>query len=157
MWRSSARSKRCSTERAHGPYTSLRDLWYSIGYHSGARQCVAMGVTVDTTTLEQRIATTLRESRARAGLSLRELAKRAGTSHSTLLAYEQAKKVPTTTTFFRVIEACGNVVDLDIQPRVTEHDGIPRGEELAAVLHLAAQFPHRASRHLDLPRFGERG
>ena len=109
------------------------------------------------TTLEQRIADALRNSRTRAGLSLRELAKRAGTSHSTLLAYEQAKKVPTTTTFFRVIEACGNAMDLDIRPRVKERDGIPRGEELAAVLHLAERFPSRASRHLNLPRFGRRG
>ena len=107
--------------------------------------------------MEQRIANTLRESRTKAGLTLRELARRAGTSHSTLLAYEHAKKVPTTTTFFRVIEACGNAVDLDIQPRVRERDGIPRGEELAAVLHLAEQFPHRASRHLGLPRFGQHG
>ena len=105
------------------------------------------------TTLKQRIADTLRETRTGAGLSLRELARRAGTSHPTLLAYEQAKKVPATTTFFRIIEACGNVIDLDIQPRVKERDGIPRGEELVAVLQLAEQFPHRASRHLNLPRF----
>ena len=108
-------------------------------------------------TIEQRIADTLREARMKAGLSLRELARRAGTSHSTLLAYEQAKKIPTTTTFFRVIEACGNAIDIDIQPRVKERDGIPRGEELAAVLYLAEQFPRRASRHLDLPRFGQDG
>jgi transcriptional regulator with XRE-family HTH domain len=109
------------------------------------------------TKLEQRIADALRDSRSRAGLSLRELARRAGTSHSTLLAYEQARKVPTTTTFFRVIEACGNAIDLDIRPRVKERDGIPRGEELAAVLQLAEQFPHRASRHLNLPKFGGHG
>ena len=108
-------------------------------------------------TLERRIADTLRDVRIQSGLSLRGLAQRAGTSHSTLLAYEQGKKVPTTTTFFRVIEACGNAIDLDIRPRVKERDGIPRGEELAAVLHLAEQFPHKASRHLDMPRFGRRG
>ena len=109
------------------------------------------------TKLEQRIAETLRKTRSGAGLSLRELARRASTSHSTLLAYEQGKKVPTTTTFFRVIEACGNAIDLDIQPRVKERDGIPRGDELVAVLQLAEQFPHRASRHLNLPRFGRHG
>ena len=107
--------------------------------------------------IERRVAATVRAARLRAGLSLRALAKRAATSHATLLAYEQGKKVPTATTFLRVIEASGNAVDLHIQPRVTERDGIPRGEELAAVLELAEQFPQRAARHLDFPKFGQRG
>ena len=107
------------------------------------------------TTTEQRIADTLRETRLRAALSLRELARRAGTSHATLLAYERATKVPTTTTFFRILEASGNVVDLDIQPRIRIRDGIPRGEELMAVLELAEQFPARISRKLQLPRFAD--
>ncbi len=106
---------------------------------------------------EQLIANTLRQSRLNSGLSFRELAKRAGTSHATLHAYEQGKKIPKATTFFRIIEACGNGVDLVLQPRIRERDGIPRGEELAAVLHLSAQFPHRASRLLNLPRFPDRG
>ena len=93
------------------------------------------------TTLKQRIADTLRETRTGAGLSLRELARRAGTSHPTLLAYEQAKKVPATTTFFRIIEACGNVIDLDIQPRVKERDGIPR------VNHILILFLHHQERY----------
>lgn len=109
------------------------------------------------TLLETRIADVLRGTRVKAGLSLRELARRAGTSHSTLLAYEQAKKVPTTTTFFRVIEACGNALDLNIHPRIRQRDGIARGEELAAVLLLAEQFPHSVPRHLNMPRFGSPG
>jgi transcriptional regulator with XRE-family HTH domain len=113
--------------------------------------------TISMTTLESRISSTLRETRLSAGLSLRELARRARTSHATLLAYEQSKKMPATTTFFRILEACGNVVDLDIQPRVRERDGIARGDELAAVLELADQFPVRAERRLSLPRFGHRG
>ena len=114
-------------------------------------------INVMSTTLEQRIASSLRETRLRAKLSLRELARRAGTSHATLLAYEQSRKIPTTTTFFRILEACGNAVDLDIQPRVRDRDGIPRGEELMAVLDLAEQFPARVGRKLTLPRFGQRG
>lgn len=111
---------------------------------------------VQTFSTEQRIADALRETRLRAGLSLRELARRAGTSHATLLAYERSAKVPTTTTFFRILEAAGNVVDLDIQPRIRLRDGIPRGEELMAVLELAEQFPVRVSRKLQLPRFADR-
>jgi hypothetical protein len=72
-----------------------------------------------------------------------------------LLAYERGRKVPTTTTFFRVLEASGNVVDLDIQPRIRIRDGIPRGEELMAVPELAEQFPMRVSRRLQLPRFAD--
>ena len=95
----------------------------------------------------------LASARARAGLSLRELAARARTSHATLSAYEKGRKVPTVTTYIRILEACGNVVDIRLLPRIRERDGIPRGEELESVLKLAAQFPAKASRHLELPAF----
>ena len=95
----------------------------------------------------------LREARTRAGLSLRDLAVRAGTSHATLSAYEQGRKIPSVTTFMRILEACGNAVDISLRKRVREADGISRGEELASVLKLASQFPARANRHLDLPVF----
>ncbi len=95
----------------------------------------------------------LASARTRARLTLRELAERAKTSHATLSAYEKGRKVPSVTTYFRILEACGNAVDVQLHPRVRERDGIPRGEELESVLTLAAQFPARASRHLDLPAF----
>lgn len=95
----------------------------------------------------------LRSARLDAALSLRELADRAHTSHATLSAYEKGRKVPSITTYLRILEACGNAVDIRLNPRVRERDGIPRGEELEAVLALAAQFPSRASRHLELPVF----
>jgi transcriptional regulator with XRE-family HTH domain len=98
-------------------------------------------------------ATLLARARAEAGLSLRELAERAKTSHATISAYERGRKVPSVTTFIRILEACGNAVDISLLPRIREKDGIPRGEELESVLKLAAQFPAKASRHLDLPAF----
>lgn len=101
----------------------------------------------------QSTAALLRCARIEAQLSLRELARRAGTSHATLSAYEQGKKVPSVITYLRILEACGNAVDIHLQPRVRERDGIPRGEELESVLALAAQFPSKASRHLGLPAF----
>ncbi len=103
--------------------------------------------------IETTVAKTLREARERAGLSLRELASRAGTSHATLSAYEQGRKVPAASTFVRILEASGNAVDIVLHKRIREMDGIPRGDELVSVLELAAEFPHRASRHLNLPRF----
>ena len=99
------------------------------------------------------IAHSLRNARQRAGLSLRALAQRAGTSHATLSAYEQGRKTPSAVVFLRILEACGNAVDIRLQPRIREADGIPRGEELAAVLKLAEQFPSSAERHLPLPPF----
>lgn len=102
---------------------------------------------------EQTAARTLRHARVSASLSLRELAIRAGTSHATLSAYEQGRKAPSVTTFLRILEACGNAVDIVLQRRVREADGIPRGEELASVLKLASQFPARAARHLNFPVF----
>ncbi len=92
-------------------------------------------------------------ARTDAGLSLRELAAKAGTSHATLSAYEKGRKVPSIATFLRILEACGNAVEIQLYPRIRERDGIDRGEELEAVLKLAAQFPARTSRHLDLPVF----
>jgi transcriptional regulator with XRE-family HTH domain len=106
---------------------------------------------------QEKIASTLRDARLSAALSLRKLARRAGTSHATLLAYERGNKVPSTATFLRIIEACGFAIDLGLEPRIRERDGISRGEELEAVLHLAEQFPQRMSRHMSLPRFGAHG
>ena len=98
-------------------------------------------------------ARTLRTARAGAGLSLRQLARRAGTSHPTLIAYEQGRKSPTVATFLRILDACGYAVDFDLSPRIRWQDGIPRGEELEAVLALAAQFPARAERKMAYPVF----
>lgn len=95
----------------------------------------------------------LRQARLGAHLSLRELAEKAGTSHATLSAYEKRKKVPSVTTFLRILEACDNAVDIRLHRRIREADGIPRGEELVSVLQLASQFPAKASRRLELPVF----
>lgn len=105
---------------------------------------------------QRRVARSLRESRARAGLSLRELARRAGTSHATLSAYEQARKSPAVTTYFRILEACGLAIDVETSPRIREHRGLDRGEELAQVLELAEAFPARHSRIMTYPPFGRK-
>lgn len=104
---------------------------------------------------EARVARTLRRARVAAGLSLRELAHRAGTSHTTLLAYEQGKKAPTVGTFMRILDAAGFAVDFELSRRVRERDGIDRGDELEQVLDLAAQFPARHRRRITFPRFAK--
>jgi transcriptional regulator with XRE-family HTH domain len=92
--------------------------------------------------------------RARSGLSLRELARRAGTSHSTLSAYETGRKVPSVETLDRIVRAAGFVADVDLEPDVGGPDRGARGRELVEVLELAAMFPARHARTLEVPRFG---
>ena len=98
----------------------------------------------------------IRTARRRAGLSLRELARRAHTSHSTLAAYEQAHKTPNVDTLDRILTACGFRVDVALEPRPADvaADPAARGRELLEVLELAGQFPARHSPTLTAPRFG---
>ncbi|MEZ5228782.1 MAG: helix-turn-helix transcriptional regulator [Acidimicrobiales bacterium] len=96
----------------------------------------------------------VRESRRRSGLSLRELGALAGTSHSTLAAYERRRKVPSAATLNRIVEAAGFDLDTTLRRRVRGTAALPRGDELEAVLDLAAAFPARHSTRLDAPVFG---
>jgi transcriptional regulator with XRE-family HTH domain len=100
----------------------------------------------------ERAARILRQARLAAGLSLRHLAGRAGTSHSALVAYEQGRKAPSVATFLRILEAAGFAVDFELSRRVRERDGVDRGRELEAALELAAQFPARQGRVLGYPK-----
>jgi transcriptional regulator with XRE-family HTH domain len=124
--------------------------WYRIRYH----------VVMTTTLRTERPASTdpaavaLRRARTRAGLSLRQLARRAGTSHSTLAAYESGRVDPGVETIDRIMRAAGFTLDLELSPRVGGPDAEARGRELVAVLELAAQFPARHAPTLQFPRFG---
>ena len=96
----------------------------------------------------------LHRARTRARLSLRELARRAGTSHATLVAYEAGRKVPSVETFDRVLRAAQVAATVELTPAVGGPDRAERGRELVEVLDLAARFPARHSRRLRYPRFG---
>ncbi len=98
----------------------------------------------------------IRVARRRAGLTLRELAHRAHTSHSTLAAYEQARKTPNVDTLDRILTACGYRVDVTLSPRPPDvaADPVARGRELVEVLELAEMFPARHSPTLTAPKFG---
>lgn len=71
----------------------------------------------------ERSASILRLARQQADVSLRELAVRAGTSHATLSAYEQGRKIPSMVTFMRILDACNQSVDCELSPRIREADG----------------------------------
>jgi transcriptional regulator with XRE-family HTH domain len=92
-------------------------------------------------------------ARNRAGLSLRQLGRLAGTSHSTLSAYESGDKDPTVATLVRIVRAAGFALDLDLSPVALLPDRSARGQELVEVLELAALFPARQGRPFRQPRF----
>ena len=98
--------------------------------------------------------TTVRRARRRAGLSLRALAQRADTSHSTLAAYEAGRKIPTVETLDRILRAAGFELAAELTPAVGGTDRAARGNELVEVLELAAEFPARHAPSLEFPRFG---
>jgi transcriptional regulator with XRE-family HTH domain len=108
----------------------------------------------------------LRTVRSEAGLTLRELAAIAGTSHSTLSAYEHGAKTPTVDTLDRIVRAAGFALDTELRRRHRGDPALTRGDELVAVLRLAAAFPVAefpvdtlpagAAPRLDAPVFGRR-
>ena len=97
-------------------------------------------------------ASIVRALRRDAGLSLRSLAARAETSHSTLSAYEAGRVVPNFDTLERIAEAAGRNVDVTLTRRVANDRD--RAAEIVDVLEVADQFPVRRRRDLDLPVFG---
>lgn len=97
---------------------------------------------------------TLRRTRQREGLSLRELGRRARTSHSTLAAYEAGRTVPSVATLDRILAAAGYSARLELSRRVGGRDPSARGRELAEALELAELFPARHARELQYPIFG---
>jgi transcriptional regulator with XRE-family HTH domain len=100
-------------------------------------------------------ARTLRRARLDAGLSLRALAGRAGTSHATLAAYEAGRQVPRVDTLDRILRAAGYATDIDVAPRpdATDAERRAKGDELRQALDLAAMFPARHARRLRFPQF----
>ncbi|MBC8363819.1 MAG: helix-turn-helix transcriptional regulator [Actinobacteria bacterium] len=98
----------------------------------------------------------IRRARRRSGLGLRALARAAGTSHATLSAYESGSVTPSVATLERIVGAAGFTIQTELRPRVDAGSRLPRGEELAAVLELAAKFPARHSPTLEYPPFPPR-
>ena len=92
----------------------------------------------------------IRTARERSGLTLRALGERAGTSHSTLAAYESGRTIPNVNTLDRILGAAGFAAEVTLELRI---DRANRGKELEQVLELAAQFPARHAPRLEFPRF----
>jgi transcriptional regulator with XRE-family HTH domain len=109
---------------------------YPIGYHRAVDAAV-----------------TLRTARARAGLSLRGMARRAETSHATLRAYETGAKVPRVDTLDRLVRAAGFELEAALGAGPPDGDAAARARELVEALELAAAFPAEHDAELGFPRF----
>jgi transcriptional regulator with XRE-family HTH domain len=96
----------------------------------------------------------LRTARHEGGWTLRQLAARAGTSHSTLAAYEAGRVHPTVSTLERILKAAGFDTRTELRPRPGGTGGEERGEELRRVLELAAAFPAHHEPDMAMPPFG---
>lgn len=99
----------------------------------------------------QKVAELLKYARRKSGLTSRQLAENAGTSHSTILAYENARKIPSTTTFLRLLHACNYSVDFVLSPRIRGDINNLKGQELEEVLNLAEEFPVEHEATLPYP------
>lgn len=114
-----------------------RPGWYPVRYHT---------VMMD-------VAAILRRARQDAGMTLRALAAAAATSHSTLAAYEQGRKVPRTDTLERICAAAGFALDVELVARPGRRDP-GRAQELLDVLALADAYPLARTGPLECPVFG---
>ena len=99
----------------------------------------------------------LRTARRRAGLGLRGLAERAGTSHATLHAYESGRVQPRVDTLTRIAAAAGFDIEVALRSRPDADGREERARELTEALALAAAFPARHQRTLRAPVFGREG
>jgi transcriptional regulator with XRE-family HTH domain len=98
-----------------------------------------------------------------AGLSQRELARRAGTSQATLSAYEAGRKSPSFETLVRVVRAAGQDLRVQVVP-YDDHDevmaayeaSLPR-KELARYRARELEVLNRARKGRGLDPVGSRG
>ena len=89
-------------------------------------------------------------ARREAGLSQRELARRAGTSQSTLSAYEAGRKQPSAATLARLLDITG--AELTVRPARGGQSLWRHGRHLAEAIALAEALPYRPARELRFPR-----
>ena len=94
------------------------------------------------------VAAELRFTRRAARLTQRELARSAGTSQSTLSAYEAGTKQPSAVVLARLLDVCG--ARLSVEPAGGRLER--SGRHLAEAIALAEALPYRPRRELAFPR-----
>ena len=96
------------------------------------------------------VATLIVTTRRRAGLSQRELARRARTSAAAVCQYERGERIPRTDTLQRLIAAAGTTLRL-VAPPPPPIDLQANSADLEAVLGLADALPQRHEPDLLYP------
>jgi transcriptional regulator with XRE-family HTH domain len=96
----------------------------------------------------------LKRARVRSGLTIRQLARRARTSHSAIAAYESGAKSPNAATLDRLVAACGFELRVRLERTAPFDDRVQRGRELLEVLDLADALPSE-HRPLTSKRFAD--
>jgi transcriptional regulator with XRE-family HTH domain len=96
-----------------------------------------------------RFAALLRDARARAGLSQRQVAARAGVPQSMVSTYERGIREPTLPTLSRLLRASGFQLQTQLAP--VGPDLERNGRVLLDVLGLADAIPHRRRGPLQFP------
>jgi len=84
----------------------------------------------------------IRQARERAGLSKRELARRARTSPAAIVLYESGAREPSYATLTRIVHAAGFGTRLVLVPG-GRPDRALQGRRLVEVLELAEHLPRR--------------
>jgi transcriptional regulator with XRE-family HTH domain len=96
----------------------------------------------------------IRHAREQAGLSKRELARRAATSPAAIVLYESGAREPSFATLRRIVTAAGFDTRLSVVS-MRRPDPSILGRRLEEVLELAEHLPRRrAPRRMTFPPFG---
>jgi len=94
----------------------------------------------------------VRRAREAAGLSKRELARRAGTSPAAIVAYESGDREPSFRTLRRLVRAAGYDSQLVTRPAMGRLDPVKAAKRLVEVLELAEHLPQsKPSRRMAFP------
>src|SRR5688500_15364491 len=93
----------------------------------------------------------IRTCRRRAGLSQRDLARRADTSAAAVCLYERGERVPRVDTLARLIAASGATLELVAARSPIDVDA--NGRELVELLALADDLPQRSGREIESTPF----
>jgi len=98
----------------------------------------------------------LQEARRRSGLSRRRLARRGGTSASTLSAYESGTSVPSVAILGRLLRAAGFEAEVSLRPAPPD-DERELTEKIEALFAFVDALPRRQRGPLEFPVFGTPG
>lgn len=86
-----------------------------------------------------------------AGLSQRELARRAGTSQATLSAYEAGRKSPSLDTLARIVRAAGQDLRIQVVP-YDDHDDVMAAYEASLPARTRVAIAHERKRLREMAR-----